>query len=53
MSGPYIAGRYNNPETGRYQWAVFHLHARTWYFPRRRGQAAARALAARMNRGAA
>ena len=53
MSAPYIAGRYNNPETGRAHWAVFHLQTRVWYFARRRGQAAARALAARMNREAA
>ena len=53
MSAPYIAARYRDTDTGRYRWAAFHLHARVWYFARRRGQAAARALAVRLNRGAA
>jgi len=46
---PYIAARYRDTDTGRYRWAAFHLHTRAWYFPRRYGQAAAQALAARLN----
>lgn len=46
----FTAARYLNPDTGRYQWAVFHLHARVWYFAKRRGQSAAQALAARLNK---
>lgn len=53
MSGAYYPARYHNAQTGRAHWAVFHLQTRVWYFARRRGQAAARALAVRLNRGAA
>ena len=50
---PFYPSRYHDTDTGRYRWAVFHLQTRVWYFARRRGQAAARALAHRLNKGAA
>jgi len=42
-------GKYHDPETGRYRWAV--ICGSVWYFANRHGLASARALCRRMNKG--
>ena len=44
--------KYRDPETGRYRWAVYQYAPAVWYFPTRYGLAAARALLARLKKGA-
>ena len=50
MSQPFQASLYRDYDTGRFRWAVFCTASRTWIFSSRYGQAAAKALANRLNR---
>lgn len=42
--------QYRNPETGRYQWAVFCTKNHVWYFAKRYGKAAAQAYCNHLNK---
>lgn len=44
--------KYRDPDSGRYRWAILQYGPMVWYFPKRYGYAAARAMLNRMNRGA-
>lgn len=46
----YRVETYRDHDSGRSRWAVLHLATGVWYFPRRYGRDAARALARRLDR---
>ena len=50
MRQSFKAERYRDYETGRYRWAVLCAPSQTWLFSSRYGQAAAKALANRLNK---
>jgi hypothetical protein len=50
---PYSVAQYRDDSTGRARWAVVHHRSGVFYFPRRYGLRAARALCDKLIRGAA
>ncbi len=50
MSAGFLVGIYRDSVSGRSRWAVIGP-GDVWYFPRRSGRRAARALCLRLNRG--
>lgn len=46
----FRAGRYLDPDTGRFRWAVLDPTSCVWYFPKRYGKTEAQRLAARLNK---
>ena len=42
--------KYRDPGSGRYRWAIYQYSPSVWYFPKRYGIAAARAMINRMIR---